>query len=74
LEEPNILVVDEDVYETADLPLLVEDALAEAWVCFVEFIQNATEGGAGRRYFFLIVGELPEGSGNADCCHSSDWV
>ena len=73
MKEPNILVVDEDVYEAADLPLLVEDAFAEAWVGFVEFIKNATEGGAGCRYFFLIIGELPKRSGNSDGCHGSEW-
>jgi hypothetical protein len=66
LKEPNILVVDEDVHEAADLPLLVQDALPETWVCFVEFIKNATEGGSGCRYFFLIIGELSERGGNAD--------
>ena len=74
MKESNILVVDEDVYETADLTLLVEDSFAEAGIGFVEFIKNATEGGAACRYFFLIICELPERGGNTDGWHGSDWV
>ena len=69
LKEAHVLVVEEDIHEAADFSLLVHNALGEAGIGSVKFVENVTEGGARYGNLLLIVGELPERGGDADCCH-----
>jgi hypothetical protein len=66
LEEADVLVVDEDIYEAANIAALVTDALEETGVAGVEVCEDFADVRAGGGDEFLLIGELAEGGWDAD--------
>src|SRR5687767_14131715 len=66
LEEPDVLVVGEDVDEAPHLPGLVADALLDARVLRLEAGDELTDGAARRRDLLLAVRQLAQRRGDAN--------
>ena len=69
LQEADVFVVDEDIDETADVALVVADALFEAGKGLFKMIDHFADVDAGGRDDFELVGEFAEGSRDADAGH-----
>lgn len=69
IEETDVFAVDEDVDETADVPLVVADPIFEAGEGFVEVVDEFADGFARGAHFVEIVREFAEGRGDEDSGH-----
>ena len=66
MKEADVLVVDEDVYETADISTFIADSLKESWKRGVQVLKDLTNCRAFGSDEFLFVGEFAEWGRDAD--------
>jgi len=59
-KEANIFVIEEDVYETANVAAFVADALGESGIGLFQIVENVTDGGTLRGNDFVFSGQFPE--------------
>jgi hypothetical protein len=67
-EEPDVFLVDVHVYEAANFAVLADEPFLDAGELALEFIDRRADGGGVDLDGFLLVGELPERSGDSYCC------
>ena len=68
VEKANVLVVQKDVDEAADVSLFITDALSEAGIRFVQTGENLRNRRAFGRNDFFFSSEFTEGCGDTDGC------
>src|SRR6266851_2461384 len=67
--EPDVLVIEVDVHELAELAVVVEQAVLEARVAPVEGVDRRPDIGALDGHGYLALGEAPKRSGDTKLRH-----
>ena len=71
LKETHILVIHEDVHETTDDAILIDDTLTKTGKGGIKLIQNGAKRGTGGNNLLLIIGEFTKRGGDADGGHGN---
>jgi hypothetical protein len=69
LEVADIVIADEDVYIGADISAFVEQVFFQVGKILCQFPDCAMDCAGADLQPGGIIGELPQGSGNDNCCH-----
>ena len=74
IQETDVLVIEEDVHETAHVAAFVTDALFQAGMVLFEIGDDFIDVRAGGRDELLLVRQLAQRGWDTDGCHGIFWV
>jgi hypothetical protein len=69
LKVADIVIADKDINVGADITAFVEQMFFEIGEIQCQLLYGAVNGTGANLQPGCIIGELPQGSGNDDCCH-----